>query len=274
MENISENEQPKFEAVAEQLYKVYGNESIIPMLYGLATIFKDEIRQTTGSFPLLNIQGVAAAGKTSLSRAISTLFSYDSSNIVHSGFKSSEIKERSNLDIIVVIDDIDLDIRTKGFLKSVYDGTVSMMGSAKLNKIENTKNKVSIIINSQEKISDEIIEARCIFQELKRIPYSIEMDKEFNKMQELLYQYLNYYQEIKTLVPEFTRKFIDQYSKIVLCVENDLILNQRVLQNYKCIMVTFIILESHGLKFPFSVREFIRVFYDSINQANFKLSNS
>lgn len=274
MSQITQRETKSFETTAEQLYKVYGSECIIPMMYGLATIFKNEIRHSAGFFPLLNLQGVAASGKSFLSRAISTFFSNEASGRFYYGFNDKEVISILGQDKILVIDDFNFQPeKTKSIVKANYDGVCFTLGSKTAKEQpKNIFNKVSFIITSQEAIECETIQARSILQELSYRPYTKGGNVEFNKMYDLINDNLNYYQEIKTLVPEFSQKFTNQYSKIVLCVENELI-PQRLLSNYKCIIVTFIILESNGVQFPFSVREFIRVFYYSLNKANFKLSN-
>lgn len=75
VDDIEKKDIGTFSETSKQLYSVYGQQSVLPILFGVASIFRDHIINETNGFPVLFLTGTHATGKTTLSTAIQHIFS-------------------------------------------------------------------------------------------------------------------------------------------------------------------------------------------------------
>jgi hypothetical protein len=178
-EHISEI---NFQSMASLVSEVHGEVAVLALLFGAASVIRRKIIETTGFFPLLNIYGNPASGKTSLADAINRLF-YANKSFLNPPFPIKNLKkisETSNESIIVIDDfyeDND-DYRLNSTLKKMYDNQFFQTGSLD-SGIEKriTPLNYATIISSCDKIKDVGLQSRTI-------PVHLEFT-DFSKYQEL-----------------------------------------------------------------------------------------
>lgn len=245
-----------FQSMASLVREVHGEVAVLAMLFGAASVIRRKIIETTGFFPLLNIYGNPASGKTSLADAINRLF-YANKSFLNPPFPIKNLKKISetSYESIIVIDefyeDID-DYRLNSTLKSMYDNQVFQTDSldSGIEKIITPLNYATII-SSCDKIKDVCLQSRTI-------PVHLEFTH-FSKHQELKHQLLsrvlrrNDFYKIRNKInlrqEEFSVRFNALYPEIkaILLSRNPKLSLSRQTANIAVLMTMYKILRTSGI---------------------------
>lgn len=176
--------QIKFEIVADQIFKVYGQQSILPILFGLASIFRDEIKSEE-PFPILFLKGRFTTGKSSLSSFIQRVFdtSKNTDGVMYYGLEHKYL-EKLNSSGLLRLDDYRSSPQNDAGLKAIVDGRVISIGTNSSNNSPVTyKMTASVIVCSAAMPEEETVACRFILVENQINVYS--------QLQTLRFDHLN-----------------------------------------------------------------------------------
>ena len=251
-------EKISFSEITKQVYDVYGEQSVLPIIFGVASIYRDRIVSITGSFPVLYLKGGFATGKTSLAVAIQTIFS-ESNSMLSEKLKVTDLQAAFTTKGIAILDEYNGSLKFDGAIKANYDD-VKIFHGTNNNKIETIKFDSSLIITSAVLPGCQTVLGRTVLVSKENSDYSQYQREKFSHLHGNLYRKnCNCVQELLDAKSYTTIPFEFLYSqcKIEFLPFSE-IGNQRIKDNYATLIAVFENLEGF-LNFPFSKEKLIDV---------------
>ncbi|MEN9909097.1 MAG: hypothetical protein RLZZ540_2246 [Bacteroidota bacterium] len=265
-----------FEQISSELYNVYGQQSIIPMLFGLASVFKEEITSTTYSFPILFLKGTFATGKSTLSFFIQEAFSGNTStqSLVNNYEYSELFTAVRNASGICVFDEYRANDRSDLLLKNAYSPRSFHLGKG--NREQSIPKPIaSFIVLSKYNPTDAPLLSRSIFIENEFNNYSQTQIENYRRLQEL-FQENNckcldeIYSKREHFKSCFERVFKECNLKLYPFSKSGM---RRITENYSIIAAVYYCLKDKII-FPFSEKELHSLLVMSIkNQEELVIAN-
>jgi DNA primase len=268
------NEQISFSEITKQVYDVYGDQSVLPIIFGVASIYRDHIVSVTGSFPVLYLKGGFATGKTSLAVAIQAIFSQSKSMLCES-VTSKYFYKTMTPKGIAIFDNYSCDFRYDGAIKASYDD-VNIYSGRSTNKGANMKLDSSLIITSTDLLTSQIVLSRTILASNENSDYSKFQRQSFQQLHDNLNR--NNCNCVEELVSKTKSSPIMKFAFLYYRSKSDFLFlseieNRRIKDNYATLIAVFECLEDI-LKFPFCKAELIDVLAKSIMEHDLLLNPS
>ena len=260
-------QQSSFSEIAKQVYQVYGQQSVLPILFGVASIYRDYIISVNGFFPILYLKGSFTTGKTSLSTALQLIFS-ESNITMYEPVKSIDIHVGMSQAGITIIDEYNSGIRSDVAIKAAYDNA-EMKTVGKNMKVDNRNATAALMVLSRDLPTDVNILCRLILVGNEKNDYSTFQVDNFNALQETLRSSnCNCVSELKGNLEFLSNHFETFFNR---CKEDFLPFseseNRRIIGNYSTIVTVFDCLR--GLvDFPFGIKELYPILNKSISEHN------
>ena len=268
-----------------QIVQVFGDGGKVAVAFALACIFRDIIFGITGSFPILNLFGQKASGKTSLAKAVASFFytlKKDPPKLAATTAPALSYMLCHAINCVVVLDEYTNDLPTKTIemIKGLWGGTAQ----TKMNMAASDQQMISIPVLSgviftgqQPPTKDIAVLSRCIYlyySETKFTPEQRQNFKILRKFTQMGNQHLT--MEVLKYRNEFEAAFEDFFN--ITEVEMTARLNgksveDRILSNWVTLLATVRTLEAY-ISLPFSYKEFLEVCVSGMLTQNEKVENS
>jgi hypothetical protein len=156
--------QISFKEVSKEIYETYGTNSILPIVYAVASVFKPEIIKVSGCFPILILNGAFATGKTSLTSFIKQMLGQP--------MEYYDLNNRTNLtktltkNNIAFFDDFTLSDLEKNehFIIGTYNNAIFCICKKDSKGFQEFPLNSALILSMVEMPNNEIILNRCLIQ--------------------------------------------------------------------------------------------------------------
>lgn len=259
-----------------KIIECFGDNGKVCICFYLATLFRDIIRDTTRSYPILNIFGKKGTGKTTLAMCITALFQQDG-DLTTLGSTTyyalgEKLAEFSNA--IVHLDEYKCSLATnrQDLLKGTYDDSGRDKKSATSEERYKTQTKCGIILTGQEMPTVDIaLFERVIFLEAFR---SVRTKEETDAMNEL--------ENMRKVTPTnitvdllMRRKdFVDnwlsswRYAQEVVKSKSDSNVSERIINNWSVMYAVCLTYEKMKVSLPFTSDELLRIIVSGIRNQN------
>lgn len=257
--------QIEFSEIAKQVYEVYGQQSVLPILFGVASIYREHIISVNHFFPILFLKGSFATGKTSLSSSLQIIFS-KSNVVMFDPVKSSDIHAGVSEKGIVILDEYHSGNKADASIKAAYDNAEMKTVGRKM-KIDSRKATAAVIVLSHELPKDVTVLSRAILVSNENAKYSETQIDNFNSLQETLRSNdCNCVSELAVRGEFLANHFETFFNR---CKEDFLPFseskNHRIIANYATVVTVFDCLK--GLvNFPFDIEELYQVLDKTISE--------
>lgn len=267
----------------EQYIDVFGDNAKISICFLLATLFRDIIFNSNGSFPLLNIFGPKSTGKTAAAQVLSSFFTTDTPPTIITGTTTpamaATVARVSNA--IVHLDEYknNLDITKREFLKGLWGGS----GRNRLNMDRDKKNEATavdsgVVITGQEMATADIaLFSRIIFLTYSKEHFTKEEQKKFEELKLICNRGLSHLtNKILKYRKQVELSYRDDYKYTSDIIRGRLrgeSINDRVLKNWVAI-VTIIKTLSPYLAIPINYNDIVEIATQGILQQNNKTRES
>lgn len=258
-------EQIKFSEIAKQVYNVYGRQSILPIIFGVASIYRDHIINVNHFFPILYLKGSFATGKTSLSSALQLIFS-ESNVTMYEPVKSPDIHAGISQKGITILDEYNSSNRSDVAIKAAYDNAEMKTVDRKM-KVDSRNATSALIVLSHDLPADVTVLSRAILVSNENRNYSASQVESFNLLQDTLRSNAcNCVSELSNRSEFLSNHFEAFFNR---CKEDFLPFseskNLRIISNYASIITVFDCLK--GLvDFPFDIEELYQVLDKTISE--------
>jgi len=252
-----------FSEISKHIYTVFGEQSVLPIVFGIASIYKEHIISRNQAFPVLYLKGSFATGKTSLSSTLQAVFSNHIINI-DSSVKRSDMYESIMQKGIVIIDEYNSNNNCSIVIKAVYNNA-ELKRAGKVNLVNVGNANSAIIINSQSLPKDETILARTILVINEKNNYSKTDALQFNNLMDVfiknncncLSELISYQSIVK-----YSFQYSYKKSKELLLSESK---NIRLIANHATILAVFECLKDL-IEFPFDIEVLHEVIRKNIRE--------
>lgn len=225
-----------------RLVDVFGMNGKIGFCFLLATLFRDVVFGTTEHFPILNLFGKIASGKSAFGKALMSFFvmGYSAPNIENATIAGLTATLEQSSNALVHIDEYKNAIEYKKveFLKGLWDGVGrTRMKINEMNRKEVTEVKAGVIMSGQEMPTADIaLFSRVLFLRFDTSTFTDEEDKRYkelkaicgNGLTHLTLQILHYRNKFESDFPGNYRAAADD---IQIGLEGEKVL-ERIRQNW------------------------------------------
>ncbi len=171
-----------------RLVDVYGMNGKIGFCFLLATLFRDVVFGTTGHFPILNLFGKIASGKSAFGKTLMSFFvmGYSAPNIENATIAGLTKTLEQSSNALVHIDEYKnaIDYKKVEFLKGLWDGVGrTRMKLNEMNRSEVTEVKAGVIMSGQEMPTADIaLFSRVLFLRFDTSTFTDEEDKRYKEL--------------------------------------------------------------------------------------------
>lgn len=264
-----------------QIIKIYGEIGTVCICFYLATLFRDIIKSSTRSFPLLNLYGKRGTGKTELAITLTSLFQRDNeiSNIESTtpyamGEKCAQVSNG-----LVHFDEYknSLSITKLDFIKGLYDNAGRNKRATDSEHRENTSVDCGVILTGQElPTADSALFSRVLFMEMTRSERTEEESRMFRELLTMRSMYpTNITVELLRYRENFEAGWNTAWQKAIRTIKNALTagnIQERIINNWAMMLATIYSLETF-VELPFTSLQVRAIAIKNINQQD-SLCNS
>ena len=167
---------------------VFGMNGKIGFCFLLATLFRDVVFGTTSHFPILNLFGKIASGKSAFGKALMSFFvmGYNAPNIENATIAGLTTTLEQSSNALVHIDEYKnaIDYKKIEFLKGLWDGVGrTRMKMNEMNRREVTEVKAGVIMSGQEMPTADIaLFSRVLFLRFETSSFTEEEAAKFEEL--------------------------------------------------------------------------------------------
>jgi hypothetical protein len=268
---------------ATKFIDVFNDNASLGIAFWVAAIFRDFIKHITKNFPILNLFGPKATGKSQMALSLCCLFGEGQVPLnIHNATKAG-LAEHIQLFInaFAWIDEYknSLDYDKIETLKSIYDSIGrSRMNMDKRNKKETTLVNSAVILSGQEMpTADVALFSRVIFLQFHKTKFTTEEQKNFDELKEMENDGLSHLStEIISHRKYFEKNFYIEYEKVLtdICARVDKSnIEDRILRSFCTILAAFKTIENK-VDFPCTYESLKEIGIQSIIDQNSQISLS
>lgn len=242
------NNEVTFYQWTEQYIKVFGDNGMIAITFGLAAIFRDFILGINKNFPTLNAFGPIGTGKTHLAKCLSYLFG-EQQQIVNLN-NTTQAAIATHLEQfyngIAIFDEYknSIDLKILESMKGIYDGTGRVVNGSGVGKSKKTTNvNQAAIICGQEMLTlDVALLSRVIFLQFyasERTEQERIENRKLEAMQEKGLSHLT--NQLIFIRDHFEENFYINLKEAENYIqENTFGISERIIRNWATLLATFI----------------------------------
>lgn len=263
-------------AFSTKFIEVFGDKAKVGLCFLIASLFRDVIVKITTGFPILNLFGPKASGKSEMGHVLTSFFMPNNKvpNINNStkAALAEAVAEVSNA--VVHLDEFRDDIETdkREFLKGLWDGA----GRSRLN-MDNKKDRemtpvdCGVIMSGQQQPSADIaLLSRVVYLTFDKTEFSDEEKRNFDILDTIAKRGLTHLtRQILRLRPVFIGRFRQAWDATLDDINAAVKMHgieDRTLRNWATVLAAFRAVEIE-LDMPFSYREMLQICSDGcINQ--------
>lgn len=259
------NNKKEFSEISKQVYEVYGQQSVLPIIFGVASVYRDHIISVNNFFPVLFLKGGFATGKTSLSSSLQMIFS-ESNVTMFDPVKSPDIHASLSEKGIMILDEYHSGNKADASIKAAYDNA-EMKAVGREMKVDSRKATAAVIVLSHELPEDVTVLSRAILVSNENAAYSEKQIDNFNVLQESLRSNdCNCVSELagrgEFLANHFETFFNRCKVDFLPFSESK---NHRIIANYATVVAVFDCLKGL-IDFPFDIEELYQVLDKTISE--------
>ncbi|MCB0568013.1 MAG: hypothetical protein KDD01_26885 [Phaeodactylibacter sp.] len=269
---VYEHGKTSFEAWANQLVKVFGDNAKIGVCFLVAAAFRDIVFTHANCFPLLFLFGPKGTGKTTFRQAMKRLFgNYGPNDAIglesassSKGFARKLAQIKNGLEAFEEYKN-KIDRQLIGMLKNVYDGIgYERAQTSNDNRTHATLVNSAVILGGQEMPTKEnALFSRVVMLTFHKTKFNDEERQAFGELEEMIAEGMgNVLLEILQHRELVSKEFFRQFSKIYSQLRRDedtKQMDERTLSNMAALLAPFSALCS-VLKFPFTYEEIFSSF--------------
>lgn len=268
-----------------RIVRVFGDGGKVGFAWLLACMFRDHIRAKTNWFPLLNLFGIKGSGKTALATALASffyVFRKDPPKLGNITIPAMSYMFCHARNSVIVLDEYTnlLNPRIIDILKGIWGGTAN----TKMNTVDGGQGIIStpvysgvIFCGQHQPTADPAVFSRCVHLNYSKTTFSAQENLDFNALKEAANRgNAHLAMEIMRHRDRFTAAFEDAFKLTRKEVKDRLgleLIEDRVLDNWVCILAAFRILET-ALDVPFSYAELFEISIRGIRYQNNEINKS
>lgn len=251
---------------------VYGDNGMVGLAFYMASLFKDVVlSQTSLHFPILNLFGPKGSGKTELAVSLKRFFQMKDMplnlNNTTIAAIANNLSKVSNG--IVHFDEFrnDLDTRVRESLKGVWDNTGrSRMNLDRDKQVESTLVDCALILSGQEMATADIaLFSRFIFLRFSETVFTPEQKRNFAELSDMQRKGFSHITlQLLNMRPHIEREIADTEKQVNTELTDRLgktIIEDRILGNYKVVLIIYKIISKYLTSLPFSYSKMFETCY-------------
>ncbi|MCB9298845.1 MAG: hypothetical protein H6559_37855 [Lewinellaceae bacterium] len=283
---VYEHGKTSFQAWANQLVKVFGDNAKIGICFLVAAAFRDIVFAHANCFPLLFLFGPKGTGKTTFRQAMKRIFgNYGPNDAIglesassSKGFARKLAQIRNGMEAFEEYKN-KIDRQLIGMLKNVYDGIgYERAQSSNDNRTHATLVNSAVILGGQEMPTKEnALFSRVVMLTFDRTKFDEQERQAFGELEEMIAEgmgnvLLEILQHRETVSKEFYRQFSKIYSQLRRDPDTQH-MDERTLTNTAALLAPFSALCS-SLKFPFTYEEIVSNFKGRIKAQHSQMTKT
>lgn len=245
------------------LFRVYGANSMLAILFYLCSLFRDIIVAETQNYPILNLFGLTGSGKTALGKFLMAFFvtSYDPANLRTGTIPSIAETVAQSSNALVQIDEYKNDIDTEKIelLKGIWDGvgrtrmSIDLDGRREMSAVDS-----GVILTGQDVPNkDPALFNRVIHLVFTKNQFTPKEIARFNELQAAAKPGLSHITvELLRYRALMEKHFAASFDAVSKQLDNELkdTVERRIVTNWAIPLATFYTLQNH-VQLPFKFKE-------------------